>query len=185
MSDAGDDRKKGEKKAVKGAKEAYEGAASTEETLIATRKAKAEALRSRGENPFANDVTSGNPHRNAVADDQCARARQIAQRLQRVLGLLRLVQRDADDDADRAKNGDRLFQITQEQIYDAGRNEQEQHRLTHDIDGDRQQRPRLRGGKLVGTVQGKLRRGLAAGEAGRSRPNLSGGRRGGGAHGPR
>jgi hypothetical protein len=38
--------------------------------------------------------------------------------------------------------------------------EQEQHRLAHDIDGDGQQGSRLRGGKLVGTVQGKLRRGL-------------------------
>ena len=36
-------------------------AAHAEETLIATRKAKAERVRARGENPFANDVTGGGP----------------------------------------------------------------------------------------------------------------------------
>ncbi|MGK3965741.1 lysine--tRNA ligase [Sorangium sp. So ce118] len=41
-------------------KEAAE-AARAEETLIATRKAKAARLRDRGENPFANDVTAGEP----------------------------------------------------------------------------------------------------------------------------
>jgi lysyl-tRNA synthetase class 2 len=65
--------KKGERKAMKGVKEAYEGAATTEETLIATRKAKAEALRSRGENPFANDVTDATK-REPLLDLGAARA---------------------------------------------------------------------------------------------------------------
>ncbi|WP_437726472.1 lysine--tRNA ligase [Sorangium sp. So ce861] len=49
-----------DKKSERLAKEAAE-AARAEETLIATRKAKAARLRARGENPFANDVTTGEP----------------------------------------------------------------------------------------------------------------------------
>jgi lysyl-tRNA synthetase, class II len=52
--------KPADKKAERLAKEAVE-AARAEETLIATRKAKAARLRDRGENPFANDVTTGEP----------------------------------------------------------------------------------------------------------------------------
>lgn len=46
-----------DKKSERLAKEAAE-AARAEETLIATRKGKAARLRARGENPFANDVTT-------------------------------------------------------------------------------------------------------------------------------
>ncbi|WP_437280658.1 lysine--tRNA ligase [Sorangium sp. So ce375] len=49
-----------DKKTERLVKEAAE-AARAEETLIATRKAKAARLRARGENPFANDVTEGEP----------------------------------------------------------------------------------------------------------------------------
>jgi lysyl-tRNA synthetase class 2 len=44
---------------------------ATEEALIAARKAKADRVRARGENPFANDVTSGE----AIADLASVRAR--------------------------------------------------------------------------------------------------------------
>ncbi|MGK3991182.1 lysine--tRNA ligase [Sorangium sp. So ce136] len=49
-----------DRKAERLVKDAAE-AARAEETLIATRKAKAARLRDRGENPFANDVTAGEP----------------------------------------------------------------------------------------------------------------------------
>ncbi|HLM72502.1 MAG TPA: amino acid--tRNA ligase-related protein, partial [Polyangiaceae bacterium] len=60
----GGERAKGPKNEGKGGKKAERDPGadhSAEETLIAARKSKAERIRARGENPFANDVTSGEP----------------------------------------------------------------------------------------------------------------------------
>jgi hypothetical protein len=59
-----------------------------------------------------------------------------------VLRLLRLIQRDADDDADGGDERNRLFQITKEQVDQAGCDEQQQHWLAHHFDSDIKQRAR-------------------------------------------
>ncbi|MDI3287903.1 lysine--tRNA ligase [Polyangium sp. 15x6] len=60
-----------DKQEKKGASSAAAATQHAEETLIAVRKEKATKIRGRGENPFANDVTSGEP----LVDLASARAR--------------------------------------------------------------------------------------------------------------
>jgi lysyl-tRNA synthetase class 2 len=57
----GKERAKGEAKAAKKPERDPAADHSAEETLIAARRSKAERVRARGENPFANDVTTGEP----------------------------------------------------------------------------------------------------------------------------
>ena len=50
------------------------------------------------------------------AHDERARARQVAQRVQRPLGLPLLVEGDADDDEDEAEEHERLLHVAEDEV---------------------------------------------------------------------
>ena len=64
----------------------------------------------------------------------------------------------------RREKGERFFEIAEQEVDGAGRDQQEQHRLANDVDGDVEQSARTCGGKLVGTIGRQPGRGLCAGQ---------------------
>jgi len=113
----------------------------------------------------AHDVAAGNARGHPVAYDERPRARQVAQRLEGMFGLLSLVERDADDDPDRRHERNRFFEIAEKQIHGADRDQQQQHRFAHDLDGDVEQRARPRGRELVRTLSRQQRGRRLTGQA--------------------
>ena len=69
----------------------------------------------------------------AVADDQRARAGEVAQGLQRPFGLLLLVKGDADDHKHKAHQHQGFFPVAQEQVEQAAGDQHEEHGLAHDF----------------------------------------------------
>ena len=100
----------------------------------------------------ANDLASRNAFLLPVPDDKGARARQIAQRIERPLGLALLVQRDAHDHEDEPEQHERFLHVAQKQIDRAAADEEQEHRLAHDARGDGEDAAPLRGRKLVVSV---------------------------------
>ncbi len=78
----------------------------------------------------ADNFSSGDPDMFAVPDDERPRAREASQRLQRPLGLLLLVDGNADDEDDKAHQHQALGEVTEDKIDEPARNEQDEHRLT-------------------------------------------------------
>ena len=70
----------------------------------------------------------------AVANDQRARAGQIAQRLQHTLGARLLHDGDHDRHRGEGEQDERLLQIAEHQVDDAADEQQRQHRLAQHLD---------------------------------------------------
>ena len=98
------------------------------------------------------DLAPGDAPLLAVADHERPRARQITQRLERTLALAFLDERDADDHEHEREQHRRFALVAQQQIDDAAGDQQQEHRLAHDVGRDREHAPRLRRGQFVGTV---------------------------------
>src|SRR5262249_7684259 len=83
-------------------------------------------------------LAAGDARARAVPDPAGARARQVAERLERPLGLLFLVQRDRGDQDDEAEQHQGLLAIAEDEVDRAAGEEQEEHRLGDDVapDGD-------------------------------------------------
>src|SRR5262245_22100736 len=83
----------------------------------------------------ADDVTPRDPPPLSITDDECARARQIAQRLQRTLSLPFLIQLDADDKADRTEQEHSFRMVPENDVHEPSSQEQEDHWLAQHVDG--------------------------------------------------
>jgi hypothetical protein len=113
----------------------------------------------------AHHLGPGNAALDPVAHDQRARAREVAQRLQRALGAPLLHHRDGDDHDDGGREHQRLDAIPQQQV-DRGRpDEQEEHRLAQHVGHEPGQAMPLRRGQGVGTLAREPNRSLGRSEA--------------------
>ncbi len=100
-------------------------------------------------------LAAGDALDHAVTDDPGAGAGKVPQRLQGVLGLAFLIKGDAHDHADKQQQQQGLLEIAQEEIKNARRDQQDEHGLAHDVEGD-VQNPAPRGrGNLVVTLRGQ------------------------------
>ena len=84
-----------------------------------------------------------------VADDQGPGAGEVAQRLQGALRLPFLVQGDPHHDEDEAEEHQRFLHVSQDEVDRAARDEQEEHRLADDAEGDCENGAPLRRGEFV------------------------------------
>ena len=101
----------------------------------------------------AHHLAAGDAQGRAVADDQRARAGEIAQRRERVFGAPLLNDGDAHDDADEAEQDQRFVHITHEQVDGTGADQQQEHRLAADLANDVQQRAPLVDAEFVETFR--------------------------------
>ena len=91
----------------------------------------------------------------AVADHERPRRRQVAQRGERVLGLVLLVDRDADHHDHERHQDDAVERLGEQEVDRAGAEQQQQHRLADDVPGLAEEVARLRRRQLVGPVGGQ------------------------------
>ena len=98
------------------------------------------------------DLAGGHPLLASIADHPRFRARELLQRGERALGLLVLIQRDGDHHEDRREKRRGLAEAADDGIKRSGRHEQEDHRLSNDLEGDRGNSPPPRLRKLVESV---------------------------------
>ena len=115
------------------------------------------------------DRRAGNPHRHAVAHDERAWARQVAQRVQRPLGLPLLDERDADDDEAGADEREGIAHGAEDEIQATGREQEQQHRLAQHVLRDGQRVLRARRRQLIGPLAGEADVGLALRQSGQRR----------------
>ena len=111
------------------------------------------------------DVAAGDPLLLPVANDQRARRGEIAQCSERVLGLVLLVQRDGDHDDDERHQDDAVERLGEQEVQDAGADQEQQHRLSQHIASLLQEVARLRGGELVRPVRREPAGGVFLGQA--------------------
>ena len=97
----------------------------------------------------AHHLAPGDAPMHAVADDERARARQVAQRLERSLGAPLLDDGDGHDHEHEAEQHQRVGRLAHEEVEAPGGDEHEEHRLAGDLEGDGQQAPLLLGRQLV------------------------------------
>jgi hypothetical protein len=114
----------------------------------------------------AHDLATGDAPAFAVSDDERARAGQIAQPLQNLFGAFFLDDRNRDDDGDEGEQHQRFAEIAEDQVDQAGADQQLKHRLAPDLERDAQQRALLRLRQFVGTFPAQAGRRLLFGEAG-------------------
>ena len=88
----------------------------------------------------------------AVTDHEGARAREIAERLERMLRASCLDDRDRHDDEHEAEQHQRVGRLPEEEVHDARRDEHEEHGLAHHLEDDGEQVALLLRRKLVRSV---------------------------------
>ena len=97
----------------------------------------------------AHHFSTRDPLDPAVSNHRCPGAGQIAQGLERALGLALLVERDADNHDDKTQQHQRILRLAQHEVDDAGANQHQQHRLTHDVQDDSDNIPPPSGRQFV------------------------------------
>ncbi len=112
----------------------------------------------------------------AVAQHLRARARELAQRVERTLGLALLVERDADHHEHRRGERQRLAQVAEREIDRRRPDQQQEHRLAHHLPRDRPRPARPGRRQLVVAVAREARGGLPGRQRarGRARGDLAG-----------
>ncbi len=124
------------------------------------------------------DLAPGDPSLLTVANHECPRTRQIAQRLQRAFALTFLSERDADDHEHEREQHRSLALVTQHQIYRATGDQQQEHGLARNVSGDREQAAGFRRREFVVSVTRQTGRRIGSGEPGigkkRGRDSLGG-----------
>ena len=101
----------------------------------------------------------------AVANDQGARAREVAQGLDRALRSAFLEQRQRQRDQHEAEERQTLAQIAECKIEPACGEQQQEHRLAHRLDGDRDQGTSFAARQRVRAVFGEAPRRLGTGKS--------------------
>ena len=114
----------------------------------------------------ADDFAPGNTLALPAADDQGARAGQVAQRLEHVFGPLFLHDRDRDGDGDKAQQHQRLADIPEHEIHDARGAQELEHGLAGHLEHDAQDRAAAALRQLVVPVAAQTQRGLMVRQAG-------------------
>ena len=117
----------------------------------------------------AHHVTAGNALRAAVAHHQRTRAGEIAQRLDGAFGPAFLEQRQRQRHQHEAEERHSLLQVAEQQVQRARREQQQEHRLAHRLEGDGQQRAVLAARQRIRSVRCEPQRGFGCGEAGLGR----------------
>jgi len=112
-----------------------------------------------------NYVAAGNHAPLAVAQNLRARARQLAQRLERALGPALLIERDRDHHEHREQERQRFLDVAERDVDHTRTDQQQEHRLAHDFPRDRPGAARFRRRQLVGSVACEARRRFDAGQA--------------------
>ena len=118
------------------------------------------------------DVAAGDPLALAVANDERAGAREIAQRFQHALGARLLHHGDHDRHRGEGDQDDRLLQIAERQVNDAADQEQRQHRFAQHLDRYAKRRAPIGLGKFVVPLGLQPRRGIGFAEAGKAVSSL-------------
>ena len=113
------------------------------------------------------DVAAGDPPALAVANDERARAGEIAQRFQHALGARLLHHGDHDRHGREGDQDDRLLQVAEHQVNDAADQQQRQHRLAQHLDRYPKRRAPIGLGKLVVPLGLQPRRCIGFSEAGK------------------
>ena len=113
------------------------------------------------------DVAAGDPPALAVANDERAGAREVAQRFQHALGPRLLHHGDHDRHGREGDQDDRLLQVAERQVNDAADQKQRQHRLAQHLDRYSKRRAPIRLRKLVVPLGLQPRRCIGFGEAGK------------------
>ena len=112
----------------------------------------------------AHHLSPGDPQPFSAPDHQGARAGQIAQRLQHTFGPRLLHHGDADRQAGKGQQDQRLFEVAKQKIDDAPRDQQRQHRLSQDLEHDPQGGSATCARQFVEAIGGKPRLGLGLGQ---------------------
>ena len=114
------------------------------------------------------DLAAGDALFHASAHHQRARTGQIAQRLQRALGLAFLIDGDADHHEHGHQQDQRFVKIAERKVDRAPGDQQQQHRFAHDFQRNPQHVPTLAARQLVGSVLRQTAFRLGIGQPGRS-----------------
>ena len=122
----------------------------------------------------ADHVAAGDPHLYPVTYDERAGRGEVAQRRQRILGLVLLVNGDRDDDHDKGHQHRAVEWLGKHEVDRPGSEQKQKDRLPDDLPGLLQQIPLLLGGQLVGAVLGQAPCRLHAGQAGQQGHVLNG-----------
>jgi hypothetical protein len=115
------------------------------------------------------DFAGGDALASALPDHQSARTGKIPQRLQRALRLALLIKGDDDDHENGYQQGRRLLGVSQDKIDSPGSNQQQEHGLAQNFQGNAEHASRARGGKFVGTFQAHTFGGLRFAQAAKGR----------------
>jgi len=108
----------------------------------------------------AHHLAPGDAQLLPVADHQRTRAAEIAQRLERALAAALLHHGDRDRDQHEDQQHRRLAVVAEQQVEQAGGDQQAEHRFARDLERDAPGRAPLRRRQLVGAVCGQARGGL-------------------------
>lgn len=103
----------------------------------------------------------------AVADDEGAGAAQVLEGIEGTLGLAVLEKCDADDEEDGGQKDGALLVVAEDHVEAAAADEQEEHGLAHDLDGDAPQGLGGRCGEFIGAMLTEQLGGLGRGESSR------------------
>ena len=122
----------------------------------------------------AHHVATGDARLRAVAEDQRARRREVAQGFQRALRLALLRQRDADHHEHKGQQQRGFGAVAQQQVDAAGHQQHQEHRLGEHAAHHVPQRARGAAGQQVGAVTGQPGRGVRHAESDRLRAFLRG-----------
>ena len=113
----------------------------------------------------ARDFPAGNAARLAVANDQRARAAEVAQGFEHAFAAALLHDGDRHRQAGESQEQQSFLQVPEHEIDDATREQQREHRLLDDLDDNTQQRPAIRLGQLVVAFRGETRGRFDRGQA--------------------
>jgi hypothetical protein len=108
---------------------------------------------------------AGDQLRTSIADDECARIRQITQRLNRALGLALLVEGEGQRDQHHGKECQAFVHITQHGIEQSRHQEQQEHGLTQGLCSNLPVAAPLTARQHVGALLRQALLGLLCGQA--------------------
>ncbi len=105
-----------------------------------------------GKDVAADDLATRDAPLAALADHERPRAREVPQRVEGAFRLLVLVEADADDHRDRDEQHRRFAHVAQHHVYGDAPEQEQDHRLTHDVERDVDDPSPVAGRQLVRTV---------------------------------
>lgn len=110
-------------------------------------------------------LASRSPSFLTVSDDQRARAGEIAEGLKGTLGLLALIETNAEDNEYRCEEYQGISEFSQEQVHAARAHQKQKHRLTEQFQANGKEAAWLDRWQLIWSILAEASSGLRFGQA--------------------